>query len=114
MNGTPLPGTAQIFHLNGEIDHDQRQQLESALGRAVAERPARLIVNLAGLTFCDFTCLNALLTTRTAAHAAGLPLVLAAPTSATRRLLETTGADEVLTICDSVRAALAGTGPRTG
>ncbi|MFJ9448453.1 STAS domain-containing protein [Kitasatospora sp. NPDC101235] len=107
---TTIRGTAQVLHLHGEVDHDQRQRLESVLERAVAERPPRLVVDLAGLSFCDSTCLNVLLKTRIAARAAGIPLVLAAPTSQTRRLLEIIGADEVLTVHDSVRAALAGTG----
>ncbi|MCU7826785.1 STAS domain-containing protein [Kitasatospora sp. DSM 101779] len=111
---TTISGTAQVLHLHGESDHDQRRRLESALERAVAECPPRLVVDLAGLTFCDSTCLNALLKTRIASCAAGIPLVLAAPTPQTCRLLEITGADEVLTIHDSVRAALATTEPHTG
>ncbi|MFG3055831.1 STAS domain-containing protein [Kitasatospora sp. NPDC048239] len=107
---TTIRGTAQVLRLHGEVDHDQRQRLESALERAVAERPPRLVVDLVGLSFCDSTCLNALLKTRIAARAAGIPLVLAAPTSQTRRLLEITGANEVLTIHDSVHAALADAG----
>ncbi|WP_354644762.1 STAS domain-containing protein [Kitasatospora camelliae] len=106
-------GAARIVHLNGQVDQDQRLRLESALERAVADRPPRLVVDLAGLGFCDSTGLNALLKTRIAARAAGLPLVLAAPTSQTRRLLEITGADEVFTIYDSVRAALADTAAHT-
>ncbi len=27
---TTIPGAAQVLHLNGEVDHDQRQRLESA------------------------------------------------------------------------------------
>ncbi|PYC76639.1 hypothetical protein C7C46_21925 [Streptomyces tateyamensis] len=111
---TTIRDTAQILHLHGEVDHDQRRPLESALERAVAERPPLLVVDLAGLTFCDSTCLNALLRARIAACAAGIPLVLAAPPAQTCRLLEITGADDVLTIHDSVRAALAGTEPRVG
>ncbi|MFD7987729.1 STAS domain-containing protein [Kitasatospora indigofera] len=107
-------GTARILHLAGEVDQDERQRLESALRRAVAHRPPRLVVDLAGLTFCDSTGLNALLKTRLAARAAGFPLVLAAPTPQTRRLLEITGTDEAFTIRDSVRAALADTAPHTG
>ncbi|MFI6449679.1 STAS domain-containing protein [Kitasatospora sp. NPDC050543] len=107
-------GPAQVVHLDGEVDQDQRQRLESTLARAVADRPPRLVVDLAGLSFGDSTGLNALLKTRIAARAAGFPLGLAAPTSQTRRLLEITGADEVFTICDSVRAARADTAAHTG
>ncbi|MFB7908353.1 STAS domain-containing protein [Kitasatospora sp. NPDC056076] len=107
-------GTARIVHLHGEVDQDQRQRLERALRRALDDRPPRLVVDLAGLSFCDSTGLNALLKTRLAANAAGLPFVLAAPCPQTRRLLEITGTDEVFTIRDSVHAALADTAAHTG
>ncbi|WP_188302663.1 STAS domain-containing protein [Streptomyces sp. CBMA123] len=68
-----------------------------------------MVVDLTGLTFCDSIGLNALLRTRIAARAAGIAFVLAVPTPQIRRLLEITGADDVLTVRDSARAALAGT-----
>ncbi|MFF7586305.1 STAS domain-containing protein [Kitasatospora purpeofusca] len=107
-------GTARIVHLHGEADLDQRPRLDSALERALADHPPRLVVDLAGLRFCDSTVLNALLRTRLAARAAGLLLVLAAPSSQTRRLLKITGTDEVFTVRDSVHAALAATAAHTG
>ncbi|MFF2145105.1 STAS domain-containing protein [Kitasatospora sp. NPDC058190] len=104
------PGGAEVVRLDGEVDQDQRVRLQRALDRAVGDRPQLLVVDLSGLAFCDSTCLNVLLSARAAAQAAGVELVLAALSSQARRLLEITGTDEVFTVRDSVRAALAGNG----
>ncbi|MEU8926277.1 STAS domain-containing protein [Kitasatospora sp. NPDC048545] len=109
---TDLPGSALVLHLHGEVDRDQRAVLEDALTRAVKDCPPRLIVDLAGLSFCDSTGLNALLATRLEAQANSVRLTLAAPPPQLRRLLEITGGDEIFTIRDTVRAALdEATGP---
>ncbi|MGW4897589.1 STAS domain-containing protein [Kitasatospora sp. NPDC004240] len=109
---TVATGSAAICRLEGEIDLDQRPKLEDALVQAVKDRPARLLVDLAGVGFCDSAGLNALLVTRADAETAGIRLILTAPPPQVRRLLEITGADEVFTVCDSVRAALDGGDPR--
>ncbi|MER6398597.1 STAS domain-containing protein [Kitasatospora sp. NPDC001603] len=111
-----IPGWAVVCCLHGEVDHDQKEKLESSLAEAVKAGQPRLIVDLSGLTFCDCASLNALLQTRQDAEAAGERLILAAPSPPVRRLLEITGTDEVFATCDSVRAALAtaGTGPPAG
>ncbi|MFH8386678.1 STAS domain-containing protein [Kitasatospora sp. NPDC018058] len=103
---TTVSGTAVIVHLDGEVDQDDRGALEGVLTKAVADRPPRLIVDLTGLIFCYSVCLNALLTARQDAQAAGVEMLLAAPGPQTLRLLEITGADEVFPIHASVRAAL--------
>ncbi|MFJ9611477.1 STAS domain-containing protein [Kitasatospora sp. NPDC101176] len=99
---------SHVVRLAGEVDHDQSRVLESALDRAVADRPARLVVDMSALTFCDSTLVNALLKIRVSARAAGVELVLAAPPPQARRLLEITGVDEIFTLRGSVRAATGG------
>ncbi|MGW2256135.1 STAS domain-containing protein [Kitasatospora sp. NPDC001660] len=97
---------AVVCRLEGEIDQDQRPRLENALARIIRDRPPRLVVDLAGVDFCDSTGLNILLQTRQDAALAGTSLVLAALSPQIRRLLEITGTDDVFTIRDSVHAAL--------
>ncbi|MFF2548846.1 STAS domain-containing protein [Kitasatospora sp. NPDC058063] len=104
---TDVPHTARVLHLHGEVDRDQRTALEVALTRGVKDGPQLLVVDLADLSFCDSTGLNALLTARLEAQANSVQLILAAPPSQLQRLLEITGADEILTIRDSIQAALA-------
>ncbi|MFJ9448234.1 STAS domain-containing protein [Kitasatospora sp. NPDC101235] len=109
-----VPGRAVVVRLDGDVGQDQRRRLEAALGRAVALRPPRLVVDLAGLGFCDSSCVNALLGARLAAQAAAVELLLAAPTAQARRLLEITGTDGLFTVRPSVRAALVDVGAEAG
>ncbi|MER6304422.1 STAS domain-containing protein [Kitasatospora sp. NPDC001539] len=103
-----LPGRARVVRLDGEADMEQRGALDAALAAAVEDAPPRLVVDLARLDFCDSAGLNALLKVRR--EAAGIPVALAAPGPQMRRLLEITGAEQVFTVCDSVRRALAADG----
>ncbi|MFD0278947.1 STAS domain-containing protein [Kitasatospora sp. NPDC127111] len=108
------PGQAVVVRLDGEAAPDRRRRLDAALSRMVALRPARLVVDLAGLAYCDTTSLDALLGARAAAQAADVELLLASPTAQARRLLESTGPEELFTIRDSVLAALGDTPAGTG
>ncbi|MGW2254203.1 STAS domain-containing protein [Kitasatospora sp. NPDC001660] len=106
IGATNVPEIAQILRLDGEVDHDQRTDLEDALRRAIKNGEPRLIIDLAGVSFCDSTGLNALLAARLDATANSVRLILVAPPPQLRRLLEITGADEVFTIRYNVQAAL--------
>ncbi|MFE5588191.1 STAS domain-containing protein [Kitasatospora sp. NPDC056531] len=97
---------AVVCRVEGEIDQAQQAKLENALARAVRDRPPQLVVDLAGVTFCDSSGLNTFLQTLQDTTLAGTRLVLAALSPQIRRLLEITSTDELFTIRDSVHAAL--------
>ncbi|MFC9331866.1 STAS domain-containing protein [Kitasatospora sp. NPDC057015] len=80
--------------------------------RALAARPAppRLVVDLAGVTFCDSTGLSTLLQSRIYAERQRTAVHLARPTHIVARVLEITGADQVFPIDSEVPAPA----PRTG
>ncbi|MFD9692518.1 STAS domain-containing protein [Kitasatospora sp. NPDC001309] len=103
-----LPGTAILVRLDGEVDQEERHRLEGALAGALDDGPPLLVVDLSRLVLCDSTGRNVLLETRLDARTIGTELVLAAPLPQPRRLLEVTGTAEVLTIRDTLRAALSG------
>ncbi|MFE1316213.1 STAS domain-containing protein [Kitasatospora phosalacinea] len=111
--GAPLtvalrhPPGALVVRPEGELDHDSVGPLRETLERAVADPPARLVVDCGGLEFCDSTGLNLLLRAHAAALHAGLPLLLAAPGAVVARMLAITGADEVLDVHPTVEDALA-------
>ncbi|MFB6893223.1 STAS domain-containing protein [Kitasatospora sp. NPDC056327] len=100
------PG-ATVVSLAGEVDQDQYETVRTRLAEAVRTEPSCLVVDLAGVGFCDSSGLNALLRARLDCEGRGVRLVLAAPTAQLRRLLDLTGAGEVFTVCDDVPAAVA-------
>ncbi|MFJ8443555.1 STAS domain-containing protein [Kitasatospora griseola] len=112
--GAPLtvalrrPPGALVVRPEGELDHDSVGPLREALERAVAVPPGRLVVDCGGLDFCDSTGLSLLLRAHAAAEQAGVPLLLADPGPVVPRMLEITGADEVLTVRATVEEALGG------
>ncbi|WP_327064922.1 STAS domain-containing protein [Kitasatospora sp. NBC_01250] len=103
--------TAAVCALAGELDIESLAPAVRALDRLVAQCPRVLVVDLAGVGFCDSSGLNLLLKVRMAAVAAGTDFRLAAPSPTVTRLLELTGADTVFSLHPTVRAALAATAP---
>ncbi|MFD9722308.1 STAS domain-containing protein [Streptomyces sp. NPDC059072] len=78
----------------GEIDIETAPALLLALTDALAHAsPAKPVaVDCSGLTFCDSSALNALLTARRTAQETGTVIRLAAPRPQLQRLLDITGA----------------------
>ncbi|MFF1875082.1 STAS domain-containing protein [Kitasatospora herbaricolor] len=89
-----------VVEITGELDYDSAPRLRTVLQRTLALRPVspRLVLDLAGLTFCDSTGLNVLLQARTDAERQGTVVHLARPTPAVARVLEITGADQLFPV----------------
>ncbi|MFD3544254.1 STAS domain-containing protein [Streptomyces sp. NPDC058655] len=98
---------AVVLELAGELDHDTAPPLRHALDTAVTPG-GRLLVDLAGLGFCDSTGLNVLLHSRLTAHEAGATLELAGLRGPVARMFRITGADGVFPVHASVAEALGG------
>ncbi|MFB7252989.1 STAS domain-containing protein [Streptomyces nojiriensis] len=96
---------AVVLTLAGELDHDTAQPLRDALDEALAPG-RRLLVDMAGLGFCDSTGLNVLLNTRLAAQEAGAGLELAGLHGPVARMFRITGADGVFPVHADVTEAL--------
>ncbi|MGC0314856.1 STAS domain-containing protein [Kitasatospora acidiphila] len=96
----------------GELDLDTAGLLRDALERQVRSRRPYILVDCAGLRFCDSTGLSVILRARTAAQAAGGGLDLVAPRPALLRLLALTGTEEVFQVHASVAQAEATTPDR--
>ncbi|MFI0829605.1 STAS domain-containing protein [Streptomyces roseolus] len=89
----------------GELDHDTVEPLGTALEKHADA--ARIVVDCAGLDFCDSTGLNLLLKARARALEAGTRLDLAGLRPPVDRMFEITGALHVFQVYEDVRAALA-------
>ncbi|MEV7617430.1 STAS domain-containing protein [Streptomyces sp. NPDC089799] len=106
----PVTG-AVVVALSGELDYDTADPLRAALEGALAGAgPTRLVVDCAGLRFCDSTGLNVLLRARLAARATGGSVELAEVPDQAARLFRVTGADQVFPVHTDVDAALSGSG----
>jgi anti-sigma B factor antagonist len=98
-------GDHTVLLVAGEIDLYTAPKLQSELTAALRHSPARLIVDMSGVEFCDSTGINVLLAAHRTARERGGELQLAGPGSATRKVLQVTGLESVFTVLDEpVRA----------
>ncbi|MFD8588967.1 STAS domain-containing protein [Streptomyces sp. NPDC059637] len=109
-------GGADVVALVGEIDYDSAQVFSDCLLDRLADaadgeggpRPCRVVLDLSAMGFMDSYGLSRVLTHERLLRASGGWLRLAAPHGQTRRLLETTGMEDVLPVYPDVPSALAG------
>jgi anti-anti-sigma factor len=101
-------GTRVVLALAGELDHDSAPLLSDFLSTALG-RPevSAVVVDCAGLSFCDSTGLNTLLAARLQAQETGTRLRLAALPRVAERVFEITGATAVFDLYPDVDQALA-------
>jgi anti-sigma B factor antagonist len=94
-----------VLALTGEIDLYTAPRLQSELTGALAGGdPARIVVDMSAVDFCDSTGMNVLLAAHRLACERGGDLVLAGPRPPVRKILEVTGLGSVFTIHDSLAA----------
>ncbi|MFI8423826.1 STAS domain-containing protein [Streptomyces sp. NPDC085479] len=99
---------AVVVAPRGELDHDTVEPLRTALEKH--EGAARIVVDCAGLDFCDSTGLNLLLRARARALESGARLDLAGLRPPVDRMFEITGAHRVFQVYADVGEALAADG----
>jgi anti-anti-sigma factor len=79
-----------VLELSGELDVVGASTLAAEIETILADRPERLLVDLADLEFLDSAGLATLVHGHNAAEAAGIEFVLASPTRQCAELLEIT------------------------
>ncbi|MFJ9576299.1 STAS domain-containing protein [Streptomyces sp. NPDC101191] len=102
-----------LCRVAGQIDMDARTTLHATFQSALdlARPRATIVVDFAGVAFCDSTGLNALLRLRLDAEAADVLLVLSDPRPQFTRLLEVSGTRSLFTVYPTLDAALRATHP---
>jgi anti-sigma B factor antagonist len=95
-----------IVAVEGELDIHSAPGLGEALTPA-ADAGHHIVVDLAGLRFCDCAGLSLFLRTQERARAAGGSLHLAAPTKSMRRLIRVARMGDVFTVTGSVAEVIA-------
>jgi anti-sigma B factor antagonist len=93
-------GDHTVISVTGEIDLYTAPKLQAELVAVLSGSPARLIVDMSGVEFCDSTGINVLLAAHRQARERGGELQLAGPGSATRKVLQVTGLESVFTVLD--------------
>ncbi|ROQ32653.1 anti-sigma B factor antagonist [Streptomyces sp. PanSC19] len=97
--------TGPVLEIVGDLDYATAARLREMLP-AVALRPGlRLVLDLAGMEFCDSSGITALLAARAHAHAAGADIALAAVPARTLRILKVVGLDQVFALHPDSEAA---------
>ncbi|MFC4071054.1 STAS domain-containing protein [Actinoplanes subglobosus] len=82
--------------LRGELDLDTGDLFEEHAARALGDRPAELVVDMDGLTFCDSSGIDVLVAARETAVRAGIGFRVHRPHGIVRRSLTVTGVYELL------------------
>ncbi|MET9181090.1 STAS domain-containing protein [Kitasatospora aureofaciens] len=91
-----------VIALYGELDLDSVTELNEVLRPALAEPATVIVIDCAGLEFCDSTGLNALLRAQARAVDDGSRIELARPRPLVLRMLELTGATDAFRVRDTV------------
>ncbi|MDA0633254.1 STAS domain-containing protein [Nonomuraea sp. MCN248] len=104
---TPVDG-ATVLSLSGELDIATAAECGRGLAEAVASsEPARVVVDMKGVEFCDSSGLSVLISALTGAEASGGVLVLCELHPRIRRVLTLTGLSRRFRTYDTVPEAIA-------
>ena len=95
-----------LVSVSGEIGVTAEEQFREALGSALSQETPRLVVDLAEVPFMASAGVGVLLGIRAVLAARGASLVLASPSPAVARVLEVTGAADLIPVADSVATAI--------
>ncbi|MEU6236146.1 STAS domain-containing protein [Kitasatospora sp. NPDC047058] len=93
-----------VLTLRGELDLDTVELVHTALDEVLRTPGTVVVIDCAGLEFCDSTGLNALLRARAVADGGGSRIELVHPRPLVLRMLELTGATDAFPIRDGLPA----------
>jgi anti-sigma B factor antagonist len=99
-------GRAAVISLPAEIDMTNADLVRDDLLSVLNHRPATLIVDMGGTTFCNSSGVNALIRAHRRATACESEMRLVVTHPAPRRVLSITGLDDLFEIYPSATAAL--------
>ncbi|KUM68128.1 STAS domain-containing protein [Streptomyces griseorubiginosus] len=94
-----------VARVSGELDYVSRPVLMDRLRLLIARGSRFIVLDLSNVASCDSAGLNVLLLARLQADKRGARLVVACVPPQLRRMLEMTGADQVLSAYDTVAEA---------
>jgi anti-sigma B factor antagonist len=101
-------GTTVLIVLPAEIDMTNAGHVGAELARALGSGPETLVADMTATMFCDSAGVQMLVRARQQASAAGTAVRLAVHAPQVRRVLELTGADQVIDTYPSMAVATDG------
>jgi anti-sigma B factor antagonist len=99
-------GSRAVLAVSGDLGLEYAPLLRRTCLDLIDQGHPHLVLEVSRLTFCDSTCLNALLHVREQAMVRHGSLALAAVSQPVRRLLSITGADTMIVQYPTVQQAL--------
>ncbi|MFI5801713.1 STAS domain-containing protein [Streptomyces sp. NPDC051561] len=103
-----------VLELSGPLDHYSAPQVRALLPGVSVAPGQQLVVDLAGLTFCDSSGITVLIAARNHALAADATIALAAVPPNVSRTFGIVGLDQVFPVHPSAEAAAAAWQPPAG
>lgn len=97
-----MAGRGVVARINGEMDYVTGPGLWGQMDEVLASGTGFVVLDLSDVSFCDSARLNVLLRASRWAAAGDVELVLACVPQPLRRVVEMTGADQVLRVFDAV------------
>ena len=111
----PLTVTVRWSHgeataaLRGDLDHDSAAAAIQRLGEILERRPARLVVDLSGVSLPEASrpmeVIRVIISARQAALPVDIPVVLRSPSPAILKVIRVSGLDQVCAVENDVRPA---------
>ncbi|MFJ8542428.1 STAS domain-containing protein [Streptomyces sp. NPDC093586] len=90
--------TGPVLEIFGDLDHDTAGRLRDLLPGLTLRPGQCLVLDLAGMTFCDSSGITALIVVRNHAQAARADVALASVPDRTLRVLRVVGLDRIFTL----------------
>ncbi|MFE7767777.1 STAS domain-containing protein [Streptomyces sp. NPDC057438] len=97
--------TGPVLEIGGELDYTSASELRALLSTLVLRPGGRLVLDLAGMEFCDSSGITALLAARSHALAAQADVALAAVPPHTLRVLRIVGLDQIFPLYPDIQSA---------
>jgi anti-sigma B factor antagonist len=98
-------GRCLVARVSGEMDYVTEPVFRPWFKELIARGDRFIVLDLSGVSFCDSAGLNVLIGAWRQADASGAVLVLACVPEPVRRILEMTGANQLLRVYDTVTDA---------
>ena len=108
LTGRDVGAAGRVLTAVGDIDHDTRAAVRDAVSESLARGRTRIVLDVAGVEFCDSGALSAFVEAHRNTAAAGGWLRLAGASGRVRTVLELANLDRHLHLYPNADEAIAG------